>query len=201
MTKLPSTAPRIRIGLLLILFLTAPVMHGESAEKKPEQPAQDESAGISEVDANPNVPISIDRHFVPFPKSKLTMLSGKKEVEISTTPGTITIVLFVSSWCVECQEIIPLVNALRKKYEKLGLQVTYSYSYDTMKDSIGSASEFGILGQSALASPETIKTFLSPELPSLYMSDRKGWLSYRKLKVKREDIEALERKIALMFVL
>lgn len=208
-----STLIQFRYTAMTILsifsILSPNTLFAETKEHKAEPPKSDsthaeashaEAKPIAEVEEeNSNLPVSVDRHFLPFPKSKVTRLSDKTEVEIATAPGHITLVVFVSSWCVECQEMTPLIKALRKKYEKLGLDVTYAYSYDTLKDGIGSASEFGVLDRSVLTTAQTIQTFLSPELPSLYMSDRKGWLSFRKLKFKREDVESLDKKLALMF--
>lgn len=191
------------LAFLIFIFSSSLILAEEKkAEKGHDSHASapaDKAPAEKAPEEDPNLPIRIDRNFVPFPAPLVMKLKTREESKIEVHPGFATLVLFTSSWCVECQEIAPLVKALKKKYEFLGLRVVYAYSKDTPKDSIGSASEFGILDTSVLISDEAIKSFLSPELPSISLSDRQGWLSFRKAKVKREDLVELDRKLSLMF--
>ena len=57
--------------------------------------------------------------------------------------------------------------------------------------------EFGIK-RALLANYDVLKAYHNPDLPTIYVGDRHGWLATRYVKAKAQDLEDLSRFLDLM---
>ena len=92
--------------------------------------------------------------------------------------------------------MIKSFKELEEKHSEL-MKFIYVFSHDLLQDSKGFAKAYN-LNQGVLAYHELLKTFHNPELPSVYISDRDGWLIDRYIKVKIDDFEKIDKLLTLI---
>lgn len=113
--------------------------------------------------------------WVAFPTLSGKELSSGDSIEIKAQRGTGMIVVFLASWCLPCQNLMPEILEIEKSLHPLQVKVTYIFAHDAESDALGFAAEYGI-SKPILADHELLKAFKNPPLPSLYLGDRNTWL-------------------------
>ena len=83
---------------------------------------------------------------------------------------------------------------LRKKYSAPAATFHYIFAHDHEKDIRGFVKEYK-LPEVIVANQSVLQSFHSPQLPSIYVSDRDGWFLTRYLKATDENLEQLEQKV------
>lgn len=134
--------------------------------------------------------------WVRLPTLRGVDLQGKPVTQ-KPLKGLIEVVVFVASWCIQCQELSAYVTNLQKKYRDLNTRFTYIFSHDLREDALGFAKNYNI-SQGIIASHDILKAYHNPELPSLYLSDRHGWLLARFPQATPKDLKTIDSMLALL---
>ncbi|SMF29695.1 TlpA family protein disulfide reductase [Pseudobacteriovorax antillogorgiicola] len=113
-------------------------------------------------------------------------------ISVKPTRGKAVVAVFIASWCLPCQVLIQDIKAMEKKFEMRHTRFVYVFAHDTKADAEGFRRTYKIGSNGLLANVELMKTFHQPELPSIYVSDRKTWLVWRAVGVKREQLAELD---------
>lgn len=175
--------------ILVALMMTESVL----AEKK-----SDQAGTVKEAVPAPADPDKYIHNWIPMPSFAAPVLPNQGEqLKITATPGRVLALVFLASWCEPCQERLPQILLLDKKYSRLHTDFVYVFAHDTPQDAEGFMREFKI-PNAVLASYEALKAFHNPELPSIYIGDRHGWLATRFLDAKPADIERLDHLLKYM---
>jgi len=84
------------------------------------------------------------------------------------------------------------LQRLDKHYRQLNTDFIFVFSHDTPSDAANFVKDYG-LSRAYLADQDLLKTFGNPELPSIYVGDRHGWLADRYLKADTLAAAKLDR--------
>lgn len=112
-------------------------------------------------------------------------------MSVGPRPGRALVVLFLASWCEPCQQLMADYQVLEKRYRRLGADFVYVFAHDTQDDAQGFMKEFG-LSRGILANHDVLKAYHNPELPTIYLGDRRGWLTTRYVKAGATEVERLD---------
>jgi thiol-disulfide isomerase/thioredoxin len=167
----------------LAAALSASAARGEEGEKKEEKPAAPVFTGPSDHYVH---------NWIAAPAvTGVALGGGDGEITVTPRKGRVTLVVFLASWCEACQQMAPDFLALMKRYQRLDTDVVYVFAHDTKGDAEGFMKEFGI-DEGVLGNLEILKTFHNPELPTVYVVDRNGWLATRYTKAGPGDLAKLD---------
>lgn len=136
--------------------------------------------------------------WINFPKIKALNLSTLQNSTVIHKKGQILVVFFISSWCVPCQRLMDRFIEIDNKFSKLYTKIIYILTHDTQEDALGFAKEFKIINKSLLYNDDIIQTFHNPQLPSVYISDKEGWLINRYIKINYENTLELEKFLDML---
>lgn len=147
----------------------------------------------AEADSAPSGPSDRYVHkWIAFPKFAGALLPGADAQRgVEARSGRVIVVVFLASWCEPCQQLLPEFRAMEKRYQRLAADFHYVFVHDTLEDSSGFMKEFGI-DQAILGNAEILKTFHNPDLPTIYVGDRHGWLMTRYVKAGPEAVRGLD---------
>ncbi len=144
----------------------------------------------------PPIVVTTDKYvkqWIPFPPISVRDMGSGEASTREANKGRIQLVVFVASWCIPCQQIIDDIEKLHSKHKDKYTDLVYVFAHDTEKDAQAFARFHKIEEKSFIGTAKVLEDFHQPELPSIYGSDRYGWLVYRKLNTREKDIEALDR--------
>lgn len=159
--------------------------HGGEEAKKEEA---DAAAAAAKTEASEHYV----HHWVALPTFSAARLPDNEMTSVSPKPGRMLIVIFLASWCEPCQHLLPEFRRLEKRFARLSTDFVYLFAHDTLQDATGFMREFG-LNSAYLAGREVLKTYHNPELPTIYVGDRRGWLTARFTKTNPKSLNELER--------
>lgn len=128
--------------------------------------------------------------WIKLPQIQGTTLEGKKITQ-SSKKGISEVLIFIASWCIQCQQLTGHIKDLEKKYKNQNTRFTYIFSHDLLDDAKGFAKEYG-LKKGIIAKHDILKAYHNPELPSIYLGDRHGWLLARFLKATPKEIKIID---------
>lgn len=197
----------IALKLLILLKLTqshpalakAPPKEAEkqnSTESAPQKEGAQESISGSSSYLK-SMPGGYVHKWTKIPALKGFDLSGGT-VLLEPIPGKLTVIMFMASWCVPCQDMIAEMRDLDKKYAPYGVNFYYGFSHDMPTDVRGFVRERKISPErTSLITDESLKDFRDPLLPTLYLADRKGWIIDRFTfeKNSRPDLTKFKEKL------
>lgn len=179
------------MGIIPLLFLTLlefampPAAFSNEAPKKDEHSGAGERGGKAEVASEAaqdsyskleSFPGGYVHKWTKIPSLKGFDLSGGT-ILLEPAPGKLTVVLFMASWCIPCQDMIAEMRALDKKYAPYGVNFYYAFSHDMQTDVRGFVRERKIAPErTSSITDESMKDFRDPLLPTLFLADRKGWI-------------------------
>jgi hypothetical protein len=72
----------------------------------------------------------------------------------------------------------------------------FVFSHDTKQDAAAFAKEHQLTTPALMSNVEILTDFKNPELPSVYIGDKWGYLADRFIKIQKSDIDALDAVIA-----
>jgi thiol-disulfide isomerase/thioredoxin len=177
---------RILSALLALGVFAAPALaneHGEKKEGGEAEAAEPAFSGPSDTYVH---------KWLAFPAisgAGLPQADGQREV--APQPGRLTVLLFLASWCEPCQQLVPKFRQVEKRYARLPVDFHYLFVHDTLEDAGGFMKEFGI-ARGVLGNNDILKTFHNPDLPSIYVGDRHGWLMKRYIKAGPDAVVELD---------
>ncbi len=148
--------------------------------------------GEAPGDAESLEPSTVYVHrWIPLPAFTGSRLVGSGQRTVAPTPGRMTVILFLASWCEPCQQMMPDFQKIEKRYRRLDADFIYVFAHDTRDDAEGFMKEYGVT-EGMLANHEILKAFHNPELPSIYVGDRHGWMLTRYLKAQTAELSKLD---------
>jgi thiol-disulfide isomerase/thioredoxin len=126
-----------------------------------------------------------------FPTVRGKNLLSDREVTTIDNNGTVNIVVFMASWCIPCQRIMEDLKNLENKYKPIQVNFIYVFAHDLEKDATDFSREYNV-NAAMVADFELLKTFHDPELPSIYVSDRQGWIVNRYVKADQIALKDMD---------
>jgi hypothetical protein len=66
------------------------------------------------------------------------------------------------------------------------------FAHDTKEDAAGFVKEHQLTTRAVMANNEVLQAFKNPELPSIYISDRWGYMADRFINTKKTDIDKVD---------
>jgi thiol-disulfide isomerase/thioredoxin len=167
---------------------------GHGAEKKDEHGGGHESASAP---AAPAVPQGPRREYnpgkvLPFPSFNGDLISKASSVSFKPRKGHAVMVIFISSWCEPCQVLMPELKQLAKKYSTASSEVYFVFAHDTKPDAAGFIKEHQLTAPAIISNTELLTDFKNPELPSVYVGDKWGYMADRFIKISKNDVDNLD---------
>lgn len=142
--------------------------------------------------ASCNKPVSVSIGS-PAPDFSLAELGGGT-VALSKQRGKVVFLNFWATWCASCEEEMPVIESLHKKYRAKGLRVLApSLDRAGRAPVMGFAARLGLSFPLLLADPKTASAYGVTGLPTAYLIDRAGLV--RKRYAGPLDARALENDI------
>ena len=137
--------------------------------------------------------------WISFPALSLKSMDDPTAdpLSIKAQKGRVQIVVFLASWCLPCQQLMPDLKRIAETYQSKYTDIVYVFAHDTEPDAKAFSNYHKISKSAYLGTAKVLEDFHQPELPSLYMSDRYGWLIYRKLNLKTPDLKEIEKFLDL----
>jgi thiol-disulfide isomerase/thioredoxin len=135
--------------------------------------------------------------WISFPTLTLKALDSSEPVVLPLTKGRVQIVIFLASWCIPCQQLMPEMKRIAAKYKVKYTDISYVFAHDTDPDAKAFASYHKVSNASFMGTAKVLEDFHQPDLPAIYASDRYGWLVYRKLNSRTTDLPDLEKFLEL----
>jgi thiol-disulfide isomerase/thioredoxin len=180
--------------LILPLGLAAAcVLAGQArAEDHPKPAAAAQAAPHAEPAAAPSTRTSQYAHkWIPMPTFTASALPHHADQRtVGPARGRVLVLVFLASWCEACQQVTPRLREIEQRYGRLNTDFVYVFAHDTPQDAEGFMQEFK-LPAGVLASYEALKAYNNPELPSVYVGDRRGWLTTRYVNIAEPQIQKL----------
>ena len=176
--------------LTIMFFHFIPAINTSFAEEK-KKAVEKISVADSFIETDNYV-----HNWVPLPTIEGHDLNGKA-VKQSPERGLLDVIIFIASWCIQCQQLIGYIQDLDKKYTDRHTRFTYIFSHDLKSDAQGFAKAFKI-DSAIVASHDILKAYHNPELPSIYIGDRHGWLLARYLKATPKELKKIDEVISYL---
>lgn len=175
------------LALVLTIALPAQAIEKPAAPEAGKEAA--EPAATSGADVLERTDHYVNR-WIPMPPFAATEVLTQEQGEVRVNTGRAQVILFLASWCEPCQQLMGDYLRVQKKYSRLNTDFIYVFAHDTKDDAEGFMKEYG-MKRGYLANHEVLKAFNNPELPSIYVADRHGWMMTRMIKATPKDVGAL----------
>jgi thiol-disulfide isomerase/thioredoxin len=151
-------------------------------------------------DSKNGAPARSDRYvhrWVSFPAFQAKSLDRRESLTISPLEGRVTVLVFLASWCVPCQQQIREFKRIEEKFQDRFTDFIYIFAHDTETDARGFSNIHKLDRKAMLASASVLEAFHQPDLPSYYVADRYKWLVMRRLNTQKQDLADLENFLNL----
>ncbi|MFK7823071.1 MAG: TlpA family protein disulfide reductase [Oligoflexales bacterium] len=184
--------PKIVFFALLAIFfsqLSYELPTALAEEKKEEKVNSSEADSFIETK-------NYVHNWVTLPKIEGYDLAGNL-IKQSPQRGVLDVIIFIASWCIQCQQLIGYIQDLESRYLNKNTRFTYIFSHDLKSDALGFSKAFKI-NSAIIASHKILKAYHNPELPSIYIGDRHGWLLARYLKVTPKELKKVDEVISYL---
>lgn len=137
--------------------------------------------------------------WIPFPQIESTYYTADTEEDRNflSELGVAQIVIFIASWCIKCQEVIPDLELIRRDRENSAVQFLYVFSHDTAEAVQPFIKAYDLNG-GIIANSSIMATFHDPPLPTVYIGDKNGWVLTRFLKTRRQDVPKIQETITAL---
>jgi len=204
------------IVLGLTLAVPTPIMQAKeekaaadnkaATEKKPEKKASASNEKppapvIEGPDAanalGTSAPTRYVHQWLPMPQVVATNLNTLETLILRPRPGRMMVVFFLASWCEPCQNLAAALQSLTRSLAQLPIDTYFVFAHDTVDDAKGFITEHSIQ-EGYLAELDTLKNYNNPELPTVYIADRQGWLLTRFLKATPQNVAEVKRILQLL---
>lgn len=177
--------------------------HGAKPKGGGHGPTPEEEANKAAAESQEITDRYVHR-WMPLPKLTGSHLAQNIPVgnqkNITARKGRATVILFLASWCEPCQQLITEFRRLETLYTPLDTDFVYVFMHDTREDALGFMKEYRI-ENAVLGNQEILKSYHNPELPSMYVADRRGWMATRVQKASGKDLAALDELMKKMTAL
>ena len=116
--------------------------------------------------------------WIKFKPVELTSLINDKKSLIENA-GRLTLVYFISGWCDTCSAHTQMIKYLHQKYASQGLRTILIYIHEPLAEAKNHFSKISFSSQAYLGNDEVIENFYNPIVPTIFLIDRKGYLTGR----------------------
>lgn len=184
--------------VFFIMTLLLPGVNVKAADAK--EAAQDAGHEGEGKDSKNGAPARGDKYvhrWVAFPSFKATSLDRRESMTIAPQEGRVTVLVFLASWCVPCQQQIREFKRLEEKYQGRFTDFIYIFAHDTESDARGFSNVYKLGNNAMMASANVLEAFHQPELPTYYVSDRYKWLVLRRINTQKQDLDELDQFLSL----
>lgn len=128
-----------------------------------------------------------------FPTMTGQKVGSRSKLSVKPKEGEAIVAIFLASWCLPCQGLIKDIKSLEEKFQNRHTRFVYVFSHDTAADAFGFQKTYKLSENAMLADVALMKDFHQPQLPSIYVADRRTWLVWRALGLKRKDLAELDQ--------
>jgi thiol-disulfide isomerase/thioredoxin len=135
--------------------------------------------------------------WVAFPSFKATSLDRREITSVTPRDGRVTVIVFLASWCVPCQQQINEFKRIEDKYQNRFTDFVYIFAHDTESDARGFSSVYKLNSNAMMASANVLEAFHQPELPTYYVADRYKWMVLRRSNTQKADLDDLDEFLSL----
>lgn len=177
------------------LWLSQPTIAAEHGSTPPQG---DEAKGLTpKASAESLTTTGYANDWIKMPAIEGQIVGSTESKAFTPTQGKILVVVFLASWCEPCQDLMEDLKRMHTKYDELFTDFVFVFSHDTNADAQSFMKEYKVKSPGIMANTNILKNFHNPSLPSVYLADRHGWLAYRLLEAKKEDMAKLENFLKL----
>jgi len=159
------------------------------------------NASVANQTANAGGPPLRSDHYVhrwiPFPPFRAVSLNSQASEQIIAKDGRVSVIVFLASWCVPCQQQIREIKRIEDKYRDRFTDFVYIFAHDTENDARGFNNVYKLGNNAMMASANVLEAFHQPELPSYYVADRYKWMVMRRLNTQKKDLDDLDQFLSL----
>jgi thiol-disulfide isomerase/thioredoxin len=133
------------------------------------------------------------------PDFKLPRLETKGNIQLKSYRGKVVYVDFWASWCGPCRLSLPELNKLRKQYRNHGFEVIAINLDEDKDEAMAFLKEFPVAYPTARdAKGTTPEEYGLKGMPTAYLIDRNGKVSFVHEGFKKTDSEELNAKIVTL---
>ncbi|MCX6129219.1 MAG: hypothetical protein NTX25_09185 [Proteobacteria bacterium] len=185
------------------------LLHGVNAKASDAKPASHDAPAAtpgsqkkSETKSEPShgaavgiIPSRSDHyvhHWFEFPKIHGIGVENQESMLVKPKLGRVTVLVFLASWCLPCQQQIRNFRQIEDKYRDRYTDFVYIFAHDTHADARGFSGVYKLGDNALIASAEVLEAFHQPELPSFYVADRYNWMIMRRIKTQSSDLKELD---------
>jgi len=179
--------------LVVIALLSTPSFGEQSADQNTEGKTPDKR-GTGEADSF-IVSNSYVHNWIKLPVLTGNSIRGEKKEQRSIF-GIVDVIIFVASYCVPCQQLTGYIRDLEQKYEDQNVRFTWVFAQDLAENARGFAEKYRI-EKALVADDRILKAWKNPELPSLFVGDRYGWLLALFPSATPREIKEVDRILAM----
>ncbi len=116
--------------------------------------------------------------WIILPSFAATSVTSDETLQISAKPGRITILVFLASYCLACQQLLPAIRDIEDKFAERFTDTVYIFTHDTAQDAQAFANQYGIK-KGVQADHTVLGLYHNPPTPTIYVGDRHGWMVTR----------------------
>ena len=175
---------KIKLACTLISFVFFSLIDATKA-------AKDKSALEKERTAKGVTSRTYVHNWKKMPNLTIKNIRQGEIMKVQPQRGRTTVIIFLASWCLPCQQIIGKIRKIEARYQKNFTDFLYIFSHDTEVDARGFMNTYGLKDNGFLNTKKVSLHFHQPQIPSIYVSDRYNWLTMRLLKPKSQDLKKL----------
>ncbi len=181
----------LKAYVLVFMGLASPLVANEApkADTHPTPPPAPAAPSGPQRDYNPG-------KVLEFPSFQGESITDGQALSFKPEKGRSVVVIFIASWCEPCQVLMPELKQLARKYSTSSNQVFFVFSHDTKTDAAAFAKEHQLTAPSILANVDILTAFKNPELPSVYVGDKWGYMADRYIKIQKDSVATLDDTIS-----
>ena len=127
-----------------------------------------------------------------LPNIKAVNIQTQKVMNYRPDFGKATVILFLASWCIPCQKIVPAILDLEKNFEGRAVEFVYIFSHDASDDIVNFLKGYDIKSLAFKVNLKITSDFHQPALPTIYVADRFNWLTMRFTNFNLKDMAVLK---------
>lgn len=136
--------------------------------------------------------------WLPFPQIEGESIFADRVISHRPRKGRSTVLVFLSSWCIPCQNLMPEFMDLYKRHSDVYSDIMFIFTSDTTRDAQGFAKEYNLDAPAIMANNEILAKFNQPESPTIFIGDRWGWMTKRIKNVNRQSIKEADQFLSLL---
>jgi thiol-disulfide isomerase/thioredoxin len=133
----------------------------------------------------------------PAPDAEFAPLRGGETLKLSALRGKVVLLDFWASWCVPCQEELPLLDEMATRLAGKGIEFVGVSIDEEKSDAEGFLERKKSWTLKLGHDPEQAgaKLFNPPKMPTSYVIDREGVVRHVNAGFQRADVEKVEAQL------